>query len=215
MRRSASCWDTGRINVTLQHYASSSSQGRLPAGYDSMLDRFANWSRRRTDRAPLRGEPLMRHPFPSRAPPPLADWPSTDRAVWLAAQGKGGPFKARWGFASTWSAATRANVERSYGGLPHLARTRGASWTRGEEVELTPAQRLTPAHTRCLQFKAFAVGRAPHTVAPACVRDIAYMIRAERPPHGHPWATRLGHALVNRAEIVAPKTVPGWLCQRN
>jgi len=128
---------------------------------------------------------------------PLADWPSTDRAVWLAAQGKGGPFKPG-GLASTWSAATRANVERSYGVF--------LTWLAQEgqlDPELTPAQRLTPAILDAF-IKAFAVGRAPHTVA-ACVRDIAYMIRAERPPHGHPWATRLGHALVNRAESSRPK----------
>mgnify|MGYP002620657620 FL=1 len=128
---------------------------------------------------------------------PVNEWPASDRKVWEAACVKKSPFKPA-GLAAKWSDATRKNIERSYGTFLY--------WLKGQGQlcsDKTPAQRVTQ-QTFFGFMDAYEPGRAPLTVA-ARLRDIAYMVRAQLPPDGHQWATKIAHKLVNNAETFRAK----------
>lgn len=127
----------------------------------------------------------------------VEEWPASDQEVWKAACLGKGPFKPG-GLAAAWSEATRRNVERSYGTFLYWLKQHGELC-----ADQTPAQRVTQQAFFGF-MDAYEPGRAPLTVA-GRLRDIAYMVRAQLPPHGHPWATKLAHRLVNNAETFRAK----------
>ena len=127
----------------------------------------------------------------------LDEWPAQDRELWLRSRERDDMFDEK-GFAADWRPATVMGVEKGYG--TYLTWLAQAGALAPDE---TPMARVSKPRVDAF-LNVYRHGRAEATIASA-IRNIAYMVRACHPPHGHVWLTQMAHRMTNKATPSRPK----------